>query len=342
MSNKFKVFLLIIVILIGQGCERNPYEATGPDLQLMLEYNNMLVDDGTQLREENWKLKAEKTLSIVEVIPKIKPGVVHINCPQWQGSGFVVAPNLIMTARHCVEDIENFEITTDDGHKLKAVRAISSKKYDIAFIYIDDLTCVAEKCEHEFIRVLLLGEHKVELRVLELGSITECQLGQELITIGSPYGKINFNSITLGIISGLDRDYDPLNDSGWGHYDYGWSVAFQTDSPGHPGNSGCAVFTADGIVRGILVGGFSPSLIIAMPVDIFLEEIETVKLMFIQDKYYREKIPDNRFENMYDWYEQNKDDNRLDELWEWFNKLKETNKQLYIFIQLLLISSVEN
>lgn len=228
--------------------------------------------------------------SIVEVIPKIKPGVVHIMCPQWQGSGFVVAPNTIMTARHCVEDIEDFTITTDDGHILKATRAISSEKHDVAFIYIDDLTCQLEKDrEIECNKV----KHKVKLHVLKLGSITECRLGQKLITIGSPYGKINFNSVTLGIISGLDRNYDPLNNSGYyGEHDYGWSVAFQTDSPGHPGNSGCAVFTADGVVRGILVGGFSPSLIIAMPVDIFLEEIEIVKLMFIQDKYYREEVPE--------------------------------------------------
>lgn len=228
--------------------------------------------------------------SIVEVIPKIKSGVVHIMCPQWQGSGFVIAPNIIMTARHCVEDIEDFTITTDDGHILKATRAISSEKHDVAFIYIDDLTCQLEKDrEIECNKV----KHKVKLHVLKLGSITECRLGQKLITIGSPYGKINFNSVTLGIISGLDRNYDPLNNSGYyGEHDYGWSVAFQTDSPGHPGNSGCAVFTADGVVRGILVGGFSPSLIIAMPVDIFLEEIEIVKLMFIQDKYYREEVPE--------------------------------------------------
>lgn len=230
-----------------------------------------------------------KESNIVEIIPKIKPGVVHIQCPNWQGSGFVVGKNLIATARHCVEHVENFVITTNKGHKLHATKALSSKKYDIAFICVDDLTCQLEKGrEIECDKV----KHKVKLHVLELGSITECQLGQELITIGSPYGKVNFNSVTLGIISGLDRDYDELNNSGYyGEQDYGWSVAFQTDSPGHPGNSGCAIFTADGVVRGILVGGWSPSLIIAIPTDIFLEDLEEIKRMFVQDKYYREEKP---------------------------------------------------
>lgn len=240
---------------------------------------------------------APKVTSIINVIPKIKPGVVHIMCPRWQGSGFVVAENLIATARHCVEGVENFIITTDDGHKLKATKAISSERHDIAFIYIDDLSCTLSVNEHDakHFGTFFGFNHTVKLHVLELGSITECQLGQELITIGSPYGKVNFNSVTLGIISGLDRDYDPLNDSYYGYNDYGWSVAFQTDSPGHPGNSGCAIFTADGKVRGILVGGFSPSLIIAMPVDLFIKDLEEVKRMFTQGRYYVE-------ESMFDAY----------------------------------------
>ena len=231
-------------------------------------------------------VKIVEPLSIVEVIPKVRPGVVHIMCPKWQGSGFVIGPHLIMTARHCVEGVESFTITTHDGLLLHASRAISSKKHDIAFIYIDDLSCLGFSDDRVRYK---LPPKEVKLMPLKLGSIKECRLGQEIITIGSPYGKINFNSVTLGIISGLDRNYDPLNSGMYGEHDYGWSVAFQTDSPGHPGNSGCPVFTADGIVRGILVGGFSPSLIIAMPVDIFLEDIEEVELLLVQDKYYREK-----------------------------------------------------
>jgi S1-C subfamily serine protease len=227
-----------------------------------------------------------KPLSVVDIIPKIQHGVVHIQCPQWQGSGFVVGPNLIGTARHCVKDVEDFNITTHDGHKLHATRAISSKKHDIAFIYVDDFTCVSEKEQEIECKKV---NHKVKLTPLKLGSIKDCKLGQEVITVGSPYGKVNFNSVTKGIISGFDRVYELSDRSG---NDYGWNVAFQTDSPGHPGNSGCPIFTADGVVRGILVGRFSPSLIIAMPVDIFLDDIEEIELMFIQDKYEFEKEPE--------------------------------------------------
>ena len=273
------------------------------ELQAMEEWKDNLLHSRNELQEEivQWEECAKKRnekveilpvvpkskpVTLVDVIQRVKPGVVHIMCPQWQGSGFVVGPNLIMTARHVVEGVENFEITTSEGHKLHATRAISSKDHDIALIYIDDLTCVLEKEQEIECKKV---KHKIKLIILELGSIKDCQLGQEIITIGSPFGKINFNSVTLGIISGLDRDYDELNDSYYGEQDYGWSVAFQTDSPGHPGNSGGALFTTDGKVVGILVGGFSPSLIIAMPVDLFKEDITQIERMFIQDKYYFEE-----------------------------------------------------
>jgi len=208
------------------------------------------------------------------VIQRVKSGVVHIMCPEWQGSGFVVGPNLIMTARHCVEGVEDFTITTDEGHKLHATRARSHGDYDTAFIYVDDLTCVANE------RGTLA--HDVTLQPLELGSIKDCQLGEQIFVIGSPYGKINFNAVSFGIISGMNRSWEELGG------DYGWSVAFTVDSAGHPGNSGGPVFSMDGKVRGILVGGFSPVLISIMPSDLFLGDLELIINMFRQDKYQKE------------------------------------------------------
>jgi len=207
-------------------------------------------------------------------------GVVHLQAPDWQGSGFVVGPRLIATARHCVEGVEDFVITTHDGHKLIATRAISDKEHDVAFIWVDALTCARQMfgkgtCED--------ASHQVILNPLPLGSIADCVLGQSVYVIGSPYGKVNFNSVSLGIISGVDVDWSPLRES------YGWEIAFTIDSAGHPGNSGGPVFTVDGVVRGILVGGFSPVLISVMPCDLFLQDLPSIRLMFTTDRYRREE-----------------------------------------------------
>lgn len=220
-------------------------------------------------------------LTLPEVAQQVMPGVVHIQCPQWQGSGFVISPNLIATARHVIEGVEDFEITTFDAHKLHATRAISDKKHDVGFIWVDDLNCVAEERG--------MTEHNVILPPGLLGSIKDCILGQKVFTIGSPYGKkFNFNSLTAGIISGIDRKWEIIDY--WAGENYGWEVAFTTDSAGHPGNSGCPVFTMDGKIRGILVGGFSPVLNGVMPCDLFLSDLELIESMFIQDRYQREVI----------------------------------------------------
>ena len=207
-------------------------------------------------------------------------GVVHLQCLQWQGSGFVVGPRLVVTARHCVEGVTDFLITTHTGCQVRATRAISDKDADVGFIWVDDLACVNEDHDH---RIEHGGEHEVTLSPLRLGSIADCRLGQNVYVIGSPYGKINFNSLTTGVISGVDRDWDFTNQMTGEKY--GWSVAFTVDSAGHPGNSGCPVFSTDGVVRGILVGGFSPVLISVMPCDLFIEDLPVVALMFAQDRY---------------------------------------------------------
>jgi S1-C subfamily serine protease len=273
MSNKRAVVLSVVLVLVAAvvGVVTPWQLQTGND-----EVMEALAKVSTRASVA-WTVPKPLFSDMVE---RSQKGVVHIKCPQWQGSGFVVGPNLIVTARHCVEGVEDFVITTNDGHKLRATRAISDKEHDVAFIRIDDLTCI--EGEHKDSLTCKKSEHQVKLHPLPLGSIKDCRLGQNVYVIGSPYGKINFNALSTGVISGVDRDWSPLGD------DYGWEVAFTVDSAGHPGNSGCPVFTTDGVVRGILVGGFSPVLISVMPCDLFLADLDSIRLMFTQDRYKRE------------------------------------------------------
>ena len=192
-------------------------------------------------------------------IQEVLPSVVHIMCDKWQGSGVAITEDIVVTARHVV-DGTHYEITLNDGSKVKGTQAISHKDYDVGFIRVD----------------------KSVLKPAKFGSIKECVLGQSIFIIGSPFGKINFNSVTLGIISGLDRDWDELSRYG---EPYGWKVAFTSDSAAHPGNSGGPVFSMDGVVRGLLVGGFSPVLNCSMPSDLFMNDIENIKLIFAFERY---------------------------------------------------------
>lgn len=205
--------------------------------------------------------------NFTDIVAQSAKSVVHIKCPRWQGSGFIIDKHMIETARHVVKDVEDFTITLYDGTVYHATRAISSKDYDVATIWVDD------ELPDEYI--------------VELGSIKDCKLGQDVFIIGSPYGDTNFNSVSKGIISGLNRNWDGINPK-TGEY-YGWEVSFTSDSAAHPGNSGSPVFTMDGVVRGILVGGRSPVLNCSMPCDLFLPDIEQIRLMFIMDRYQFER-----------------------------------------------------
>jgi S1-C subfamily serine protease len=203
--------------------------------------------------------------NFTDIVAQSIKSVVHIKCPQWQGSGFIISKHIICTARHVVEDVEDFEITFNDGRKVNATRAMSGKEHDVGFIWVEeDMNDVAK-----------------------IGSIKGCKLGQDVFIIGSPFGSVNFNSVSKGIISGLNRNWDDANP--YTGERYGWEVSFTSDSAAHPGNSGGAVFTLDGVVRGILVGGYSPVLNCSMPCDLFLSDIEHIRLMFIMDRYEFEK-----------------------------------------------------
>jgi len=199
------------------------------------------------------------TTGFPETIQRVMPSVVHVRCAQWQGSGVALTKDIVVTARHVVDGI-NYTITLNDGTTVKGIKAIIHKDYDIGFIKVDVPNLVPAR----------------------FGSVKGCVLGQPVFIIGSPYGKINYNSVTLGIISGLDRDWDSLSRYG---EPYGWKVAFTSDAGAHPGNSGGGVFTMDGVVRGLLVGSYSPVLNCSMPCDLFLGDIEVIKLMFAFEKY---------------------------------------------------------
>lgn len=210
------------------------------------------------------QLVVPQQVTLPDIVEQVSDSVVHImnETQDWQGSGVAITRDIILTARHVVEGGTNFTITLSNGCELKATKAISSKKYDLGFIKLN----------------------KKVLKPAKLDSIKDCRLGQQVFVIGSPYGKLNFNSITLGIISGLDRNFDEWA-TDYEYEEFGWAVTFTTDAAGHPGNSGCAIFTMDGKVRGILVGGFSPVLIYCVPVDLVVKDLVLIDIMFALDNY---------------------------------------------------------
>lgn len=140
-----------------------------------------------------------------------------------QGSGIIISEDgYIVTNAHVVE-----------GEKIKKIKVILDNKdaYAAEIVGSDKASDIA------VIKIQAKG-----LTVASFADSDKVQLGQEIVTIGSPAGFTS--SITKGIISGLDRRIAP--DEGFVPM-----KCFQLDAAINPGNSGGALFNMYGQVIGI-------------------------------------------------------------------------------------------
>ena len=140
-----------------------------------------------------------------------------------QGSGVLFdAQGLLLTNAHVVEGAEELTVGLSDGRRVKG-RVIGT----------DSLTDLAV--------VRLEGEGVWP--VAALGNSDRLNVGDWAIAVGNPYGLEN--TVTLGIISNLNRNVAQLGISGK-RLDL-----IQTDAAINPGNSGGPLLNAEGEVIGI-------------------------------------------------------------------------------------------
>lgn len=199
--------------------------------------------------------------SLVTLIKNVEPSVVYVEAideygyRKWSGSGVIISPDgMILTAGHVVRDVTKFKVILADGREFISEDSYGSYKADAGFIRIDP--------------------NGVSLPFSDVGDSDELQKGQEIFIIGCPYGYDLFNSISSGIISGLERRMGYFGDK----------LLVQSDAQAWPGVSGGPVFNMYGQVIGILIGGragpgsgisfVTPSNMCALVLDIYEAEQE--------------------------------------------------------------------
>jgi len=172
------------------------------------KYN--LTEKGTekpveQIIEEN----DPKTVAILVPIDKTKYAI---------GSGFFIAPGMVVTNYHVVDGGSDAIVRTNTG-KLYEVEGIVSadKTVDIAIL----------KLKEKF------GEP------VEIGNVSKLKKGEKAVAIGSPKGL--FNTVSTGIISNFWND--------------GKVNQIQISIPITHGNSGGPLFNTNGQVVGINSAG---------------------------------------------------------------------------------------
>lgn len=145
------------------------------------------------------------------------------------GSGVIInTQGQILTALHVVQDAGSIKLTFADGSQSAATVQSTDPDHDIAVLNADQAPGV-------IVPAVLGGGARV---------------GDQTFALGHPLGLVD--SLTAGIISGLDRSFPLPN---------GRTIdgLIQFDAPVSPGNSGGPLLNTKGQVIGIVTGLANPS-----------------------------------------------------------------------------------
>ncbi len=146
---------------------------------------------------------------------------------QEKGSGsavYIKEGGYFLTNHHVIEDADELEIRLSDGRVLEAEVVGSDEAADVAVVKVNE---------------------ELELTPVKIGKSSDLKVGEIVLVIGTPISwEMMYNTLTTGIVSGLDRD----------EADYEASRAIgliQIDAAVNPGNSGGALLNLEGEIVGI-------------------------------------------------------------------------------------------
>ncbi|MCP4541710.1 MAG: trypsin-like serine protease [Chloroflexi bacterium] len=231
------------------------------------------------------KMPVVKDRGIADEVARVRLSVVHVYKENvCQGSGCLIsADGIIFSAKHVTDGQHGtYQIKLDDGRIFPVKHAIEDKENDVSFMQLDleharrpgpqwaPADGLDQKNYVEYIQ-------EPNLPYARLADEDVLRPGDRVFIMGSPHGIYNFNSVSLGIVSGRGRDlYN--REGGWGRYqEYNWHVMLQSTSSAFPGNSGGPVFDLDCRVIGVLVAGEAETLNFSVPVARFRDTVEDVR-----------------------------------------------------------------
>ncbi len=171
----------------------------------------------------------ETTSTATAVAAKALPSVVTVNVTSSSssglGSGVVLdTDGNIITNYHVIEDADSITVT------------MNNKSYDATVVGSDSSSDLA------VIHVELNGD---EVTPIEVGDSSSVQVGDWVMTVGSPFGLDQ--SVSQGIVSALTRNQLLTSTSGNTLY----TNLIQVDAAINPGNSGGALVDSEGKLIGI-------------------------------------------------------------------------------------------
>lgn len=177
-------------------------------------------------------LSASAAAAIPAVIEKTAPSVVAIigkpgeEKNTWSNNRFslahgtgviVTSDGYIVTNAHVVKDMRNIVVVTSDGRSYPGKTTHYDEESDLALVKIE----------------------AAGLKAATFALASDIHVGETVLAIGTPLSFALRNSVTVGIVSGMERAV---------HSQY---QLIQTDAAINPGNSGGALVNLKGQVIGI-------------------------------------------------------------------------------------------
>lgn len=186
--------------------------------------------------DKNFDLPAVRNNAVVQAVREVGPAVVGITTKVYDkdvfnrrvevgqsvGSGVIFdKEGYIVTNNHVVGNSKEVNVCLSNGNTVTGTVVGTDESTDLAVVKI-----AADSA----------------LPVAEFGDSDHLQVGETAIAIGNPLGLEFQGTVTVGVISALNRTLDEMDQR---------FKLIQTDAAINPGNSGGALVTADGKVVGI-------------------------------------------------------------------------------------------
>ena len=181
-----------------------------------------------------------------------------------QGSGFVISDEgEIVTNAHVVTDGQTGGGDINQASEV-FVQFPDRNSVEAEVIGFDPFADVA---------LIKVDPEGLDLQPVEIGSIEDVDVGEQVAAIGSPFGERQ--SLSVGFVSALDRSIPSLTS-------FQIDGAIQTDASINPGNSGGPLLDSQARVIGInqqidTTSGGNQGVGFAVPVDLFERSVEQLR-----------------------------------------------------------------
>lgn len=243
MKTKWIVSIITTLVIWGAGVFAFFYIREIIPKKLTAESTILVMDD-----QKNNKKQEKMSLELKEIIHEAQKLVVKIELPDGSlGSGFLYNDKGdVITNAHVVANTKEVKVKTADSKKFSGTVIGISSDTDVALVRVSGLAGI---------------------KPLKIAKDRKADIGDEVLALGSPLGLQN--TVTTGIISGVDRDFDlkPF------HYEN----VYQISAPIAPGNSGGPLIDSKtGEVLGINSAGIDQGSIgFSIPIPNVISLIES-------------------------------------------------------------------